>query len=217
MATTLQNCSNVILDFWNEAYNPNATLYPTAQSDYFALVNETINTIRGNGINTLLMVQWFYGIGCNIYFPPPAPPTSPPPDFYANVLNWVYDYPLTGSNIVYETHIYNAFGQNVTYSEEQQGLTYCWIPYVTNNMSKPLLIGEIGANVWWTGDNLVAELRTFNYTLQILNSWGIGYTAFFFGINQMYSLITSYNPSWTPSGAGTVLMKNIAVTPPKLP
>jgi len=213
IATTLSNCSNVIISMWNEAGGGlNTTQYPTAESDYLGVTQTTINMIRSAGVQNIVLATWSWGLWANLQFPPPQPPNEGGNP--AGTLSWVYDYPLNGTNIAYDIHYYDAFGQNVTYAQIVQGLTDCWLPYVLNNLTKPVLIGEIGADIAWTGDQLTAELNTFNYTLEALNGLGVGYCGWFFGVVGIYQLINTYGPSWTPTAPGTILIDNIAINSP---
>jgi len=198
VATTLKNCSNVIIELWNEPQG-NST------NGWFSVMQTTINMIRSAGVNNIILASEGYGIWCNLQYPPPTPPTysggNP-----AQTLSWVYEYPLNGSNIAYDAHYYDAFGQNITYSQDVQGLTDCWVPYVLNTLDKPVLFGEIGADQYYTGVALTEELNTFNNTLRILNSWGTGWCAWYFNSAGEYGLLKSYAPSWTPSVAGTIVL-----------
>jgi len=142
-------------------------------------------------------------------FPPNPAPLHTPLNV-ACTLQWIYEYPLNGKNVVYQTHLYDGFGRNATREQLSLGFNYCWLPYVTNNMSKPVLIGEIGANNAYSGQDYIDELRTMNFTLNILNEWEIGYIGWTFRANVMYGLISSYGPSYNPTDAGVLLKNNIA-------
>lgn len=210
IATTLSSCSNVIISMWNEAGGGiDLTAHPTAESDWFNVTQTTINWIRGNGSDAIVLATWDYGLWANLNYPPPTPPNEGGNP--AGTLSWIYDYPLNGTNIAYDTHIYSAFGWGsaITYAQAIQGLTYCWVPYVLNTMNKPLFIGECGA------PSSYGYYVEFANILAALNYWDVGYTGFFFANTGYYVLLNSYGPSWTPSDAGQILRSAIAgITPP---
>ncbi len=220
IATTLKAYPNVIIGLWNEPQGD-----ATAEASWLNAVQTTINMIRSAGVDNIILVQWG-GTWCNLAYPQYPPQTI---DGYGASLEWILNYPLSGSNIVYQAHIYydsiqypSGVGGGVgygglNYTQVMQGLNMMWIPYVINNLSKPLLIGESGCNVWWTGSNLADALKSYDNLLTAFNNLGIGYCAWVFRISMMHSLISSYSPSWTPTGAGSILKNAIAATPSILP
>lgn len=152
-----------------------------------------------------------------------------PPSFYQYALNWIEDYPLTGSNIAYQTHIYDPIStidvytnyddqygsSNVTIAQIQLGFEYSWVQYVTQTLGKCLVIGEIGClggSYAANGDTVysVTEYQTFANYLTVLNSLDIGYCGFAFRVSSPYALISSDYPSYTATQSGTILQQKIA-------
>ena len=197
-ASELKDYPNLILGTWNE---PNRDSGGNV-ADWMSVVQQAITAMRATGFDNIILVQWDYNVWANLQFPPPSPPQPSAP---TSTLDWIYNYPLTGSNIAYQTHLYDPFGQSATYDQIKAGFNYTWINYVTYNMSKPLIIGECGANLWNTGQALTNELSQFENTLKILNEMSIGYLAWEWRTVVAYPLITSNNPTYTPSSAGTIL------------
>lgn len=212
-AVELKDYHNVLFGLWNEPHARTVALIPADRTEWVSAAQSTINAVRGNGSNAVILVQWGYGTWCNIQSPPPAPPAH-----YvgldvgnADTFEWSYMYNLTGTNVAYESHSYDDFGQNVTYSQITLGYQRCWFEYMLNNLSRPILIGEIGANGWWSDPELQTnEYNTFNRTLTYFDSLGISYTAFEWRVGTTYALITSNYPSFTPSPAGNVLIARFA-------
>jgi len=209
---------NVILGLWNE---PNGSSGGNV-TDWMNVAQQCITAMRATGFSGIIDVEWSYGLWCNLQNQPPAPPTSPSGGS-ASVLDWVYDYPLSGSNIVYETHYYDGIQYpsgvgggvgygGLTYSQTVQGFEDCWVKYVTQTLNKPVFVGEVGADIWYSGQDLSDELTSFNNTLQVLNAWGIGYCGWEWRAGMEYSLISS-DSAYTPTSAGTILQADIAATP----
>jgi hypothetical protein len=205
ICVTLEDYGNVIVGLWNEpgggAAATDSLTGANTEAEWFGVAQRVINNARGNGSSLIILAQWGYGCWCNLKSPPPAPPASPGGS--AGVLDWVYRYPLNGSNIAYQTHLYDPIQNDGTYAQMQQGLADCWFQYVTQNMSKPVLVGEIGS----TGGS---DDTQFNYTLLILNGWNIGYTAWIWRAGVSYALITTNSAPFTPTSTGTILIDDIA-------
>lgn len=196
IADELKYYPNILFELWNEPLG-NQTLW-------FETVQECITAIRSTGATNLILVQWDYGLWANLN--------------YSNVgskLDWVEDYPLedpTG-NIVYSTHIYRDGGIHYTepsrvncwsYDDILKGLQICLVDYVVSTLHKPVIFGEIGPNMWQTGDELSNELNFYNNTLTILNQWDISYAAFWWWPVGSYSHLTS-SAGYQPNSAGTIL------------
>jgi hypothetical protein len=206
IATELQNCPNVIIGFWNE---PNSGSGGTV-SEWVGTMQQAITAVRNAGIDTILMTQWGFGVYINLSFPPPkAPATDAQCLAYGWSFEWAYRYPLNGTNILYQTHMYRSSYQSV--ADMNSTLIYAWVDYMSYSMNKPVIFGEIGAT---SSSN---ELTYFNNTLTLLNERNIGFIAWEWRVGVSYALITSNNPSYTPSTAGTILKTAIAATPTRLP
>lgn len=191
VATELGSYDNVLFDLWNEAggdINPT----PSETQLWFNVVQQTINTIRSRSQN-LIVISY----------------RSP---YYDNSgrsgegIDWIYQYPLSGSNIVYSPHIYtNGMGYNpysTTYEQILNAFTYEKL----NITDKPVWIGEIGCNLLMGQD----ELNRFNYSLSILNEWNIGYAAWEWWAGRIWSLNTNVWSSYPPSASGEILKVAIA-------
>jgi hypothetical protein len=218
VAEALKNYPNVIIEFWNEPMAPvneSQTQPPWVTSGFLRCIQNITTQVRALGINNILLAQWDSIIWINLNYPP-APPPAKNGNFWpgvggnqAGVLEWIPEMNLNGTNIAYSFHDYDSCGQNVTYSQVITGLTDLWIPYILNTVQKPLICGEVGANLDWTGVQLTEELNQFNYTLQAFRYFGIGFFTFGFFEGTAYGEISSYAPNWTPTSAGVIAEWNL--------
>jgi len=224
-AATLKGYTNVIFGMWNEPVLMSSTI----EANWFNVVQRAITSMRGNGSNNIILVQDGYSIFnhlANIGLEA-LPPTEPIP--YPSIqaaLNWIIDYPLNGTNIAYSTHLYDSIqtqedygyypgygANNATYNEIMTGFQYCWIQYVTQNLSKCLIIGEIGCmeNEYTVSQAAQdAEYTTYSNYLMALNNLSIGYVGWTFRTGVPYPLISSDYPNYTPSQSGLILQQQIA-------
>lgn len=206
-ATELGVYDNILFGLWNE---------PTGNfTSWIGVMQQAITAIRNAGIESIILCQRNFALWVNIDFPPPPAPTlSEYTDIgAANTLQWIYEYPLEGTNIAYQAHIYDPAGRDATYEEVKMVLNYSWVPYVTFNMSKPIIMGEVGANLVWTGQDLTNEISQFRSTLQILNEWNIGYVGWEWRSIAVYPLITSDFPNYTASSSGEILRNHMQAIP----
>lgn len=207
----LKDLPNVLFELYNE---PHAMTDEAADRDvWFNMVQRLINAIRAAGADHIIIVQWAYGIWCNLAYPPPNP---------SKTMDWVEAYPLNDplANIVYSFHNYRPdFHRSVPerynlweYDEIKQALQYCLVDYVINNMTKPVLCGEIGANMWESGEGLTQELAYFNNSLTIYNEWNISYLAWVWTIpaHMKHGLLQNGYP-WLPppNEAGEILIASL--------
>jgi len=209
VATELENFPNVLFELYNEPHGNT-----TARDHWFDAVQKCINAIRATGADQIIIVQWGYGIGCNLNYPPPVNTAA--------TMNWVELYPLSDpqNNIVYSFHNYRGdFHKTVPtrvniweYDDIKLGLQYCLVDYVINNLTKPVLCGEIGANMWTTGEGLTQELAYFNNSLTIYNEWNISYLAWVWTIpaHMKHGVLQNGYP-WLPppNAAGDILIASI--------
>jgi hypothetical protein len=79
-----------------------------------------------------------------------------------------------------------------------------------NNLTRPVVIGEIGSNNWWSGQDLDTELKNFNNTLWYFNTLNLSYIAWEWRTGVKYSLISSNYPSFSPTSGGNVLIERFA-------
>jgi hypothetical protein len=198
--------SNVLFEFWNEPRG-NAE----AKQAWFNAVQQIITAIR-NITDSLVVVQWGYGIGANL-----STGNTGGAD-----MSWVEDYPLSdlANNIVYSFHNYRGdFRRTIPewidcweYDDLNEGYELCLVPDVLYNLSKPVICGEIGANMWWTGEDLERELAYFNNSLSIYNEWNMSYIAWVWTVpaHMQYGLLQ--NGYWCPppTRSGEILISKIA-------
>jgi len=210
VATELKSFPNVLLELYNEPHGNT-----TARDLWFDAVQKCIDAIRATGADQIIIVQWNYGIWCNLDYPPPANSAA--------IMDWVESYPLNDSqgNIVYSFHNYRGdFHRTVPtrvnvweYDDIKLALQYCLVNYVLNNLSKPVLVGEIGANMWWTGDELERELAYFNNSLTIYNEWNMSYIAWVWTVpaHMQHGLLQN-GYAWCPppTRSGEILISKVA-------
>jgi len=204
----LKGYTNVLFEVYNEPHG-NSTI----KAEFFDMVQEWIDAVRNAGATQILIVQWGYSIDMNLDYPSETIYTS---------IRWVEDYPLNDplNNIMYSFHLYRgdihrsepSYLACYTYEDMLLGLQYCLVDYVLNNLSKPVICGEIGANMWHTGEELQRELAWLNNTLTIFNEWGVAYLYYSWAIPvHMRHGCLSNGYVWCPppNEAGTVLINNI--------
>jgi len=196
IAIELKDYPNILFELWNE---------PLGDKEiWFNTVQQCIIAIRSTGATNLIVVQWDYGLWANLNYPN-----------VGSKMDWVQQYSLndTTGNIVYSTHIYRDGGVHYsepsyvycwTYDDMLKGLQICLVDYVINTLNKPILVGEIGPNMWRTGDELTKELAFYNNTLTILNEWNISYAAFWWWPLGSYPHLTTA-PGYQPNVAGIIL------------
>lgn len=209
VASELKDYPNVLFSLWNE---PNGDQGATP-ANWMSTAQKCITAIRATGAQNLVVVQWGYNI---------LPTTYQNPSPWS--LDWIENYPLTGSNILYSTHLYWApTDQNwsdMTYESLKNGYgNNCLINHVLNDLGKPLWIGEIGANLWWGApqyppENLRDELMWFGNALKWFNEIGVGYAGWGWltqNQGQAYYLLVA-EPDFPPSDAGKILINSIKGT-----
>jgi hypothetical protein len=205
VATELKNYSNVIFELWNEPHGDN-----TAKQSWFNVTQRTITAIRATGATQLIVVQWNYGVWVNLDFPPPNNPGA--------TMDWIWQANFTDplGNLVYSTHMYRnggAFQHSKptywnawNYSEIQQAFQYYKFPQVV--ASYPLIIGEIGADLAYTGDELQHELTAFDNCFKLFDEMGIHYTAFWWRNIGVFRL-NDGSPNFNPNAAGQILKTHL--------
>jgi hypothetical protein len=212
VANELKSYPNMLFEIYNEPHGDD-----TVKNEFFQMTQEWINAIRATGATQILVVQWDYGIWCNLDYPPPANP--------ATTMDWVEKYPLNDplGSIVYSFHNYRGdFHRTIpsyypvwTYEDIKEALQICLVDYVLNNLSKPVICGEIGANMWKTGDDLAQEIAWLNNTLSIFNEWKTGYMYYSWTIPahmQHGCLSNGYVWLPPPNEAGITLINSLAQT-----
>jgi len=207
VANELKDFPNVIFEIFNEPHGDNGV-----RDEFFYVTQQWVDMMRTIGVEQLLIVQWDYGIWCNLAYPPPDPHN---PDGWATTMFWVEEYPLNDSigNIVYSFHNYRGdFHKSVPewvniweYDDIKQALQTCLVEYVLYTLNKPIICGEIGANMWWIGEELQRELAYFNNSLTIYNEWNMSYLAWVWTVpaHMQHGLLQNgyaWLPPPTPSG-----------------
>lgn len=211
VANELKSYPNVLFEIQNEPHGND-----TVRDEYFAMAQEVINAIRDTGATQIIIVQWGYSIWCNLDYPPPTNTAS--------TMDWVEQYPLNDSlsNIVYSFHIYRGNFHRTeptrvnvwTYDELKLGYQYCLVDYVLNNLNKPVLCGEIGANMWQTGEELEHELDFLSNSLTIFNKWEMSYLVWVWDVPEhlRHGVLELTDGKWycNPNQAGQILINKIA-------
>ncbi|MHA1834036.1 MAG: glycoside hydrolase family 5 protein [Candidatus Baldrarchaeia archaeon] len=209
VANELKDYPNVIFSLWNEP-----TGNETQRDEWFAAVQDCINAIRSTGAENLIIVEWD-GVWFNISYGEPPPPTNRPSDYGATMW-WVEGYPLNDplGNLIYEFHSYRGgIHKYVNHTRvdcwEYEDLKYgfgncCLVNYVLNTLNKPVICGEIGPNMWRTGEELQHELLYYQNALKIFDEWGVHYTAFWWWMRGPYAHLTG-KPNYQPNEAGQIL------------
>jgi hypothetical protein len=210
VASELKSYPNVIFSLWNEPDIGNLT-------DWDFAVQECINAIRDAGAYNLIIVQRdAFGYNLN----EPLPPVDEPPAS-GSTMWWVagksYSDPL--GNLVYEFHVYRGgihkFVNDTRidcweYDDLANGYgNYCLLNYVLNTLNKPVICGEIGPNMWATGEELQYELEFYNNSLAIFNEWGVHYTAFWWWPTWRYAHLIP-GPNYQPNQAGQILKSMVS-------
>jgi hypothetical protein len=215
VASELKDYPNVIFEIYNEPVGPEKT-EEEAKADWHRVWQKVINAIRSTGADQPIIIQWGYGVWVNLDFY-----TSPHGD-----LQWIEKYPFYDplNNLIYSTHIYRDGGfchRSVSvpssernrwqYDEINLCLNYTLVNYTVNALNKPLLIGEIGANMWYSGEDLQRELAYFNNTISIFNDWGISYTVWVWTVPAHMPHGILRNDIWIPppNEAGAILINKI--------
>jgi aryl-phospho-beta-D-glucosidase BglC (GH1 family) len=190
VANELKGYPNVIFELWNEPQGTSAVL-----NTWLSVSQQCITAIRNTGSQNLIIAS-----GNNWGSAWVNLDSSSRED-----LSWVFNYPLTGGNIIYGVHLYSQHLQKAgsvatAYSDVNSGLSLMRYYDVAN--SYPLIVSEICPNM---DSNTVNELTFFQNALSLFNSHGISYTAWGFWSATSFRLLSSESPNYTPNSAGTIL------------
>jgi hypothetical protein len=197
VANELKGYPNVIFELWNEPQGTSAVL-----NTWLSVSQQCITAIRNTGSQNLIIAS-----GNNWGSAWVNLDSSSRED-----LSWVFNYPLTGGNIIYGVHLYSQHLQKAgsvatAYSDVNSGLSLMRYYDVAN--SYPLIVSEICPNM---DSNTVNELTFFQNALSLFNSHGISYTAWGFWSATSFRLLSSESPNYTPNSAGTILKNALAAT-----
>lgn len=211
MANSLKSQPNVILETHNEPSEG-------TESSWFSNFQLCLNAIRATGFTGLVVVQWDFGTWVNLDYPPPENPAS--------TLDWVENYSINDptGNLVYSTHQYrfhHQIGQfseggyidAYTYADIKQAFIYEKLYYVINNLTKPLLIGECGANHYWTGIDYTREMTAWDNQLKLYDEMGLNYIGWWWRAAYPYDLITDDGSPGVPTAPGQILKDHLQLPP----
>lgn len=208
IASELKDYPNVIFELWNEPTGDDQ-----AKQSWFNVSQRTINAIRATGAQNLIIFQWAMNNWVNLDFPPPSNTAS--------TMDWVWQANINDptGNLVYSTHIYRTYGafhhskpsywRAWEYNEIQQAFQYFKFPEVTQ--SYPLIIGEIGANLAYTGTELDHELIAFNNSLTLFDEMNIHFIAFWWRNINIFRLLND-SVSFKPTSSGQIFINHINST-----
>jgi len=219
IANTLKGIPSVILEPHNEPHlkYPDGT-WGNNPNEWFVPLQQTINAMRATGYDGLIIYQYRSGTWVNLDYPQAR-----------SDLGWVEDHPITDpiNNLVISTHqyrFYNAIGlwteshggtpsnptQPVLKSDIMQALIYELIPHVLNDLNKPIIIGECGASMDYTGTAYVDELQACTNQLELYQELGLHYIGFWWRSELQFRLISDdRNPETTPTESGSILRNSL--------
>lgn len=167
---------NVLFELYNEPHGDAA-----AEAEWFEFVAEVLPVLRAH-TNNPVIVQWDYMCWVNLDYPPPQ--------YDASTLQWMEQHPLDDPNVAYGTHLYRnsgAGGPGMPHrsqgglenlwerSDIEQGLSYAELPRAVGEWNHPLVVTELGAYLSNGGEDREQEVAWLSNTLDVLNSWSIGY------------------------------------------
>ena len=211
VADELKRYPNVIFEVYNEAWMGDAE------------TQQWIDTVRATGADQLLIVQYYSSMGVNFWWSPDEPYG---PLEWAKGMEWVEEKPLINplGNIVYSFHLYRGGIHKYTgdplertdvytYDDLKYGFQLAKVDYVVNELNKPIYVGEIGANMWHSGEALEEELSFFANCLTIFNEWELSYSAWVWTVtvHMRHGLLQTVMP-WLPppTPSGEILISKIA-------
>lgn len=182
VANELKGYPNVVFELHNEPWcdtyiqdnfiNTGQKTVTDIRNEWFDVQQDCIDAIRQTGAQQLIIVTWGVAV-------------SPYADWQNDVgtvsMGYVDAHPLndTLSSLVYTAHIYRS-PYNFVWETEYTALKTqmkngCLFEDVASKY--PLIIGEMGVNMWESGTNLQTELEWARNVFKIANEWGIGYSA----------------------------------------
>lgn len=208
VAEELKEFPNVIFEIMNEPHTVQGISKEQAIQDWYRVWQKCINAIRDTGAAQIIVVQWDYGIWTNLQFGD------------GSFMDWIEAYPFNDSlnNLVYSTHVYRNDIMLQTspeyiyaweYNDLKQAYQQCMLDYILDTLNKPVIMGEIGPNMWKTGEELERELAFYNNSLTIFNEWEMGYIGFWWWPTGRYAHLTS-EQNYQPNRAGEILTAAIS-------
>ncbi|MEM2424389.1 MAG: cellulase family glycosylhydrolase [Candidatus Bathyarchaeia archaeon] len=216
LANELKSYPNVLFELWNEPHIHENYTWAEMRESWKNVTQRCINAIRATGASNIIVASWCWGIWANLNYPwelPPGPVRDP-----AATLDWVMIFNLSDplDNILYDTHLYRGdiirskpeWVDCWTYDDIKLGLQYCWVEYVLYNITKPLLLGEVGPNMWASGEELERELAFYNNTLKLCKEYEMSFCGFWWWPTGKYAHLTN-QPNYQPNRAGEILIKSL--------
>jgi hypothetical protein len=196
MANVFKSYPNVIFELWNEPHGNSA-----AKTSWFTVAQSCTTAIRATGATNLIVFQWDYGNYWDL------------DHNSGETFGWITQANLNDSsgNLVYSTHIYDAhtlrsggIGGRYAYTLTDMNQSFQNMGYYSAAQSYPIIIGETGCDISWSGTDLTNEYTRFTNELSLFNQTGIGFLGFWWRQIGQYAL---YNgpPSFTPNQAGQIL------------
>jgi aryl-phospho-beta-D-glucosidase BglC (GH1 family) len=202
IAEELKDYPNIIFELWNEPHKPSGMDVVVARDSWFSVAQQCIDAIRETGATNIIVVQWDYGIWMNLDYN------------NGGTMDWVEQYPLDdpSGNIAYSAHLYRGDIHRTEPERENSweyddlllGLQLTKVDYVLNTLHKPVIIGEIGPNMWDEGVELERSLAFYNNSLTIFNEWGLNYAIFWWWRTGRYPHLTA-EENYQPNVAGDIL------------
>lgn len=233
VAREFKNYPNVIFEIWNEPCNKQSVSNKTHEEafmDWMNAWNLCVAAIREEGATQPVIFQWAMGVYCNLY---ENPETG---EIYATggtsgslrlqhwLENAIGNLTDPANNIIYSTHVYRPYGGTGFYkfsAQEKYG-NYGWVyehirsafeymgfVWAQETKNVPLLIGECGCDLAFTGEEYTRELAAWNNTLSLFHEWEIHYTAFWWRNIGMFRLHNGA-PDFTPTDGAQILKKYLS-------
>lgn len=202
---------NVLFDLWNEV-GGGYERDEVARNHWWDIAQRCVDAIRAQGDN-IIDLEFGWGVYYDFNWGPLDVP-------YGATMEWISDCPVNATNLIYDTHIYRDGGgvgywsgnysKAYLYDDVKSAFQNMKIDWVGETLNKSLIIGETGANLWWTGEDLEHELAAFNNTFTILNEWGLGYAAWIWDQRGPYPLREYADTvTFNPSQSGQILIDAI--------
>lgn len=221
VARELKDYPNVMFDIWNE---PNPPM--NAWQEWLDGAQQCITAIREEGFTGIIFFEWRTGAFCNIVLNDDNsdfPLGHPSNGFHLH--HWLEEAVNTlkdpVKNLAFDVHLYRLGGSfkfindelvqywNDTvawnYTQIKMALEYMGWKWAGDVLNVPLICGETGCALSWTGELLEHELIAWNNILSIFNEWDIHYTAFWWREIGQFRLHHG-PPNFEPTESGQILL-----------
>lgn len=220
VANELKDYPNVLFELYNEPHSSFDISYTESlveRSDWFDACQQAVDAIRATGSKNLIVLHWYLG---NV---PYVTGFS-----QGGGLDWVEDCPVTDTegNLVYSMHCYRTYYNPTWYDGWDYDYTYAamenmLVDYVVDTLEKPVILGEMGVNMWENDvtvnpesglTNRGQELAWAANVLDVCNQWGVHYAVWSWEvIDQWYILSQTDGPMIPPPSTwGQVLVDAVA-------